>query len=655
MLSIRKVILYKHGVGFFERQGQVEGDEALTLSFKTTEMNDVLKSLTVLDLSGGCIRNMSYESTKPMVQQLEEIAFHIPQERALTGLLGQLNGAHIEVITASRQVSGVIAGVERVEERVETLVVPQYWLTLLADGALQKIDFRDIQQFVLQDDSIKKDLQHLLEIMIASKQKDNKSLTIFTQGEGKRSVLVSYVTEMPVWKTSYRILLDDSEQPSHIQGWALVDNTQDEDWDNVSLSLISGLPISFVHDLYSPRYQQRPEVKVKHEPAYAPPILESGSEAMLDVMMDLSEEDDEPVAACAAPAPMSSQQAVRARSAQVQTQTQEIGDLFAYEIRTPVTVKRNQSALVPIVYAPFEGKRVAIYNAAVRAQNPMSAVLFKNTTGLVLEGGPVTVMADEQYLGEAMLETLKPEEEKLVPFSVELGCRIRLDHHSDEQPVHLVTVAQGQVMLMHHQIKQTIYKIMNKTQRPLDLFLDHVFRAKWSLVDTPQPYEETDTVYRFRCQLEPMSEREFVVREIGEQYQAYAFNHVQPDLLNTWMTHQFLNQQTRAVFEHIIQLNGQITQAEHGIRTQNKVIDRVFKNQERIRQNLGALGGLGDEKGLRDRYVKALNEEEDQLQHLRDEVERFGVAQEKARQTLLSLTQSLHMKALRQGGTWVYE
>ena len=98
MLPIKKVVLYKHGVGYFEREGEVDGDAAVELQFKSGEMNDVLKSLTVLDLGGGIVSSISYESTEPVERQLEDIAIRVPDGNAWTGLLSQVKGARVEAI-----------------------------------------------------------------------------------------------------------------------------------------------------------------------------------------------------------------------------------------------------------------------------------------------------------------------------------------------------------------------------------------------------------------------------------------------------------------------------------------------------------------------------------------------------------------------------
>ena len=279
MLPIKKIVLYKHGVGYFERQDRVSGDATIDLHFKASEMNDVLKSLTVLDLGDGLIASISYESTKPLEKQLEEIAIRLPDENSLTGLLQQIKGARVEVLAGSEAVEGTVTGIETVTRKLEGHETAwTNYLNLLVDGrSMQSFDLMELKTITFLDASLRKDLQHLLDTLISAKKKDLKRLTIFARGEGERELVASYIVETPVWKTSYRVLLADPAQEQAetlIQGWALVDNTQDEDWEDVSLTLVAGLPISFVHDLYSPRYKRRPVVQVQEEEAYAPPVLE---------------------------------------------------------------------------------------------------------------------------------------------------------------------------------------------------------------------------------------------------------------------------------------------------------------------------------------------------------------------------------------------
>src|SRR5437763_12756544 len=143
-LPITRVVLYKHGVGYFEREGVVEGDAALALTFKQAEVSDVLKSLTVLDLGGGHVTSVSYDSTKPLEQLLAEVALSIPDEGSLVGLLPQLKGARVAAhpsggslgmsAQAEGRVEGVILGIDRAERQTADGVVRTVLLSLLTEA-----------------------------------------------------------------------------------------------------------------------------------------------------------------------------------------------------------------------------------------------------------------------------------------------------------------------------------------------------------------------------------------------------------------------------------------------------------------------------------------------------------------------------------------
>src|SRR5438105_651207 len=160
-----------------------------------------------------------------------------------------------------------------------------------------------------------------------------------------------------------------------------------------------------------------------------------------------------------------------ASSAPAQVRERKLGDLFEYEIEHPVTIRRNQSALVPIVLRPFEGRPVLLYNKTTRAENPMRCVELKNTTGLTLEGGPLTVLEGGSYVGEAMLETTKPDDQRLVPYAVELAVTVldNVDSHDDK--VHRVIIRKGTLKAQYTQVQQTTYSFNNKSDAEQTIYL----------------------------------------------------------------------------------------------------------------------------------------------------------------------------------------
>src|SRR5262245_53438103 len=293
VLPVTRVVLYKHGVGYFEREGTVEGDATLSLTFKQSEVSDVLKSLTVLDLDGGHVASVSYDSTKPLEQLLADVALSIPDQGSLVGLLPQIKGARVRVQPSksgsmgglglgggppgSDGSEGVLLGVDTAERQTADGITKAVLLSLLTDaGDVRSFDLLGLGKLEILDPGLRRDLDYYLRTQLSAKKKDSRTFTFFAQGQGKRTIRLSYTLEAPVWKATYRILLGEEGKPPMIQGWAVVDNTQDEDWENVRLSLIAGLPVSFVHDLYTPRYIRRPVVQVKETTGVLPPEVEEG-------------------------------------------------------------------------------------------------------------------------------------------------------------------------------------------------------------------------------------------------------------------------------------------------------------------------------------------------------------------------------------------
>ena len=275
-LPLRRVILYQHGVGYFERQGKVNDDQQVTFSFDASQMNDVLKSLVVLDLSQGKIGAVNFDSVKPLDKRLEEFGFALDDTNAagLTMLLGQLKGSRVEVKAGTAVSVGTVVGIEKhsrtqAQEKIETQD-----LVLLVESELRSFPLEQIRGIRLLDSKLRGDLERYLAVLQSTVKKNARTLVITANGRGARDLFVSYVVEAPVWKTTYRVVLDEKKKP-FLQGWAVVDNVQDEDWTNVSLSLVAGMPISFIHDLQQPRYKRRPVIAPPDDLVMTPQIAEA--------------------------------------------------------------------------------------------------------------------------------------------------------------------------------------------------------------------------------------------------------------------------------------------------------------------------------------------------------------------------------------------
>src|SRR5262249_20406351 len=240
-LPVKKVTLYKHGIGYFERAGRVAAGEAARLDFKAAEMNDVLKSLTIEERGGGRVSGVRYDSSEPVEHKLKEFPFSIGAAQPLAAILDQLKGSRVELRFGADRVEGVLVGA-RVAPASERQPEKQEAVVLLASGELRSVDLLAANAIRFLDPKLQAQFQEYLAALGQARDRDKRGVVIESSASGARDLIASYVVPMPAWKSSYRLVLDGGPEPL-LEGWTIVDNTTGDDWPNISLSLVSGLPV----------------------------------------------------------------------------------------------------------------------------------------------------------------------------------------------------------------------------------------------------------------------------------------------------------------------------------------------------------------------------------------------------------------------------
>jgi len=283
-LPIRRVILYSNGVAYIERRGTVTGHAEVSLSFKQSQVDDVLKSMVVLDLGQGRIGAVSYNSSAPPSARLAEIPFSIQpgsvseSNGGLAGVLGQLQGARVVVTTARGSATGSILTVEERKSQIDAdkpALVTHALVIASENGELTSFDLAEVRSIKLVDEGARRDIGEFANATSSARRRDAKTIVVTSDGAGPREMLVSYTIAAPIWKTTYRVVLDSQGKP-FFQGWAIVDNVSDEDWTNISLSLVSGSPVSFIHPIQKPFYRYRPVVGMPEDLKLTPQTYEPG-------------------------------------------------------------------------------------------------------------------------------------------------------------------------------------------------------------------------------------------------------------------------------------------------------------------------------------------------------------------------------------------
>jgi len=333
-------------------------------------------------------------------------------------------------------------------------------------------------------------------------------------------------------------------------------------------------------------------------------------------------------------------------SVQSQTRERQVGDLFEYGIEKPVTVRRNQSALVPILLKPFAGRSVLLYQKAARPENPIRCVEFENTTGLTLEGGPVTVLEQGSYVGEAMLDTLKPTEKRLVGYAVELAVRVldNIDSHADR--VSRVTIRNGVLRAHYAQVQKTTYTFSSKSDKEQTCYLDHPRdNSNWKLSETAKPHETTENYWRFKFQLPPNAATKFVVQQQQTLAQSFGLSDITDKQLSAWISAKYLDRATEKALRDALAQRQQVSAIEERLARLNDERNQIHAEQKRIRDNLGSLGDRASEKELRERFVRTLGQQEDRLEAIAREEKQLQADRDAARAKLNTLLAGLEFEA----------
>lgn len=653
-LTIRKIVVYKHGVGYFEREGKVTGNQQVALTFKTAQMKDLLKSLFAVDLNGGQIATIQYDTKDPLSKQLEDILIHVPDENTLTQFLTQLKGARIEATIAGEKTTGSVIGIEPIARQTKEGTITSYKLVLYADGGrILPIDLLEAQSLRLLDEGLQKDLARVLDIHLKAKHADRKSVVLNATGQGERSVRVGYIIETPIWKTSYRLLFTDNAQPL-LQGLAILENTTDEDWEQVDVSFVAGSPMSFVMDLYTAYYPQRAEIPVgvtaapRPEPmalrekaaaAPAPPGAAFGARmrGAAEAKKDANADREEGLARRELRKSFAEEleNAVAPAVAGV-----EVGDLFAYQAREKVSVKRGQAALVPILSERVDGgERILFYRAAVSAK-PMNAYYFKNSTALTLEAGPVTVFDGSTCVGEGLMrKVLKKDMKDMIPYAVEAGVSIdrRVNQRSD--PVTRGTIANGVLTLTYTQNYESVYSIKSQIGKDAVLYLDHPKTSNFKLAEPAKAEEEVDGHYRFKVEVKAGQTVELKVRETLPSTSSVTLLGTPSETIRFYLQQRYLSETAKALLAQLIASQGEISRLRQRENDLAQERARITEDETRVRQNLQVLRDTPSELEMRKKYLAQLEKNETRLDQIRDESKQAASARQQLESELAKKVQ----------------
>lgn len=674
-LPIRRVILYSNGMVYIERRGVVSGNADINLSFKQSQVDDVLKSMVVLDLGQGEIGAVSYNSSVPASAQTAEIPFNIESATennagGMAGVLSQLQGAKILVTSDKGTFTGSILNVEKRQKTIkskgeEATSLLDYSLVIVSETSeITSFELSDVRSIKLLDAETKHDVSEFANATASARRRDAKTINITSEGTGQREMIVSYTISAPIWKTTYRVVLDDQGKP-FFQGWAIVDNVSDEDWQSVQLSLVSGSPISFIQPLQNPLYRHRPVIEIPEdlslEPqVYSPSSLYSVGNAGSDgdgsaggqgagrgagsgdTAEVLKVYDDAPP-----PVKTSVSELLSSENSGVKTAAkgEQFGDLFEYRIQRPISVQRNRSALIPIVQTKMEGERVSIYDESVKKDRPMSGLLLNNTSNLTFEGGAMTILDRDAYAGEALMERLKPKEKRLISFAVDLGTLVTVKNDEVREPAKFVKAVNGVFQIHYFTSDKKTYTFTNQTDRVKVIYLEHPIRDKWVLTEeSPKPFDITQNNYRFRIELQPFETKPLTIAERQPLMDSYQISRIKREDLDLFLTRRYIDEATKQTLIRLIDLREEISLVDKKLSALTEEQKAISDDQSRLRENIEALTKTPEAKTLITRYISKANEQETRIEAITKERQSLKAERERLEMKLASEIKSFELK-----------
>ena len=619
-IPVVKVALYSSGVGYFEHTGSVSGNVTAVLPFNLSAVNDVLKSLVITD-PGSTSPSVMYPASDTLAKTLKSLKIDLSGKPGIAEILDGLRGAERQV-NVPALVTGRIIGVEtRVVSGANpdgegALPVMESYLSLLTKEGIRVFALKEISSFGFTDKKISEDLARALDLLLSSRDAETRILEVNLPGKGPRTVSLGYVIPAPVWKVSYR--LDLASEKPFLQGWAIVDNAGDMDWNNVELSLVTGRPISFIQNLYPPLNLARPVVPLSIAGIAEAQTYESG----YGLAATNAYEDRASESAAAeydmyeyAPAPALAKSAAPRREAKkeslvagnVETTTaRSAGEQFEFTVRKPVSLPRQQSAMIPLVEASVKVVKASVFSGD-KAQSggnvhPMLCAELTNTTGMKLPAGPITVFDDGAYAGDSLVEFFPENDKRFIAYGEDLSVTGTLSA-SNAQETTSVTVASGVMTINRKYTEIREYILRNASAKERRIIVEHPFVYGATLVQPAKYDERTDRLYRFSLNLAAGAETKFAVREQSPAQETVILSDLQLDTILYYRSSGEIPAKVRAALDKAVEFKKNADDAQRALanlETQKK--DKIAE-QDRVRKNLEA---AGNESQQGKEYLKRL-------------------------------------------------
>lgn len=640
-IPLKKVTLYSSGVAHYVHEGTVADSGNIALLFSPAQINDVLKSLVVMD-PGAKSLAVNYQSEDTLRKTLESLKIDLSAATTLYDILKAQKGAEVELFTP-HQITGKILSVDKNSSK-ET---DSFFISLAAKDGIHIIAFSDIQSFKFTDARRNEDLNTALALILDASAKNRKKLDIKIDAQGERKIALSYVMEAPVWKASYR--LDMGTDKAAFQAWAIIDNSTDLDWKNITLTLTTGRPVGFTQNLYAPYYTYRPEVPLAIAQAAEAETFDSADRAVeYAAAMPLAEKRSammkkEAYGYVAAEYDEAEYDDLQEKNTSAyfenQAEAGNAGEMFAFTPSKPVTLERQQSMMIPLTLASLPAEKYSVFSSIPYNErvNPKFCISIENTSGLKLPAGPITVLDGGEYSGDALLEFLPEAEKRLIAYGddIEVTGSKRAD---STRTIETIKMTDGVMTTSYRQVQSTIYLIRNANKKERTVIVEHAKNTGFELTTKQALAETTANKYRFKFKAAGNTGTELKVEEARTYRSSQKIFDMNSNTFISYTTNSEIPEKVRKAFASIITEKEKVTAAERALKTLQDRQTEIGKEQDRVRRNLEAVGSESQQGRA---FLTKLLKLETELDNLKTDIADATEQLTKAQQNFTAFVKSI--------------
>lgn len=648
-LPLKRAVISTSGVALYEHAGTIEGNADIALPVRLDQVDDALKSLVVFDTLG-TIGGVNLPGRQPLDEAFRDLPFTQADLQSPVTLLNALKGSQVSL---DGGITGRLIGVTSETEKTDAGTITRHRVTVMSDTGMKSAVMENLNAVQFTEKAVQDQITRALEAVYTNRVKDQRTLNVTLNGEGKRDVALAYLQAAPLWKSTYRLVLPNEgaeDKTALIQGWAVLENTTGQDWNDVAVTITSGSPVTYTQALYESYYLPRTNLPVKVIDRVMPRV-DGGTIGTAEQIEQKSRERvlrkaegygggaEMQMLAAAAPAPAMAEMAMDSAANYGATESYmpsvappdmaaaqtalaaETATQMLFTFPTPVTLPAGDSLMVPFISEKMDAQRLYVYQPETNSAHPLAAVKVKNDgdTGLppgiltLFDGGAPNLV----HVGDAEMPLIPAGEDRFISFALDTKTNIEQKTEDDRQ-LGLITIANGTFTQKVSWRNTTTYTAKAPANEDREIVIEHPRRDGWELI-MPKGYEGepdvTSTHYRLTLNVKKGESQSMSITLRRDDAETMALTYMNEADLDARMAAmgKDLPDDLRKAMDQVKVLRAAVAEQETALRQIENTRSQIYADQERLRQNLET---VAPNNKLGKRYLKQLEEQENALDKL---------------------------------------